>query len=607
MKKYIFAFFSMFILGCGNDTTSSTNDGRNEVYSVLDLKDCIKEMEGDIFLITQSNSEYCCRNGEWIEISSIQIEGSSSSKDSISVAISLSSCSEVSSSSLKKQESSSSVLASSSSYEQKNLSSVLTSSSSYEQRNSSSSKRSLSSSSIFSSSSYFLMEDPTDTLTAWDFLNPEFVYGEFVDERDNQVYKTIKIGSQIWMAQNLSFPVNPGVQSWCFVNKKKYCNRFGYLYTWAAAIDSTGLANDLVAPRNCGDREKDCNLPAKWRGVCPNGWHLPSLAEFDTLFNYTGGRKTSAIMLRAKKGWYKEEGYDNFGFSALPAGHYTLSSESFSDAGGTAFWSTKDYTYDEKYNSENAKVFSIDEEYKFASIGNGSKHIAYSVRCIRDEASNDKDFVDDSDYDEQNNKLTDFRDGHIYKTMEIGNQIWMAENLNYNTNLRKTDLILGSRCYNDSLEYCDRYGRLYKNSASLDSIGEFSTATKGCGNSCSTGDYILSTSGHNLKSNIRGICPAGWHLPNKLEWETIIEFVGGQQTAAKELKSDSDWVENGNGFDTFGFTVLPAGGYEKKFYGIGNTSIFYAVDACIRVYAQDDSIIYSCSGTEMKSVRCVKN
>ena len=114
---------------------------------------------------------------------------------------------------------------------------------------------------------------------------------------------------------------------------------------------------------------------------------------------------------------------------------------------------------------------------------------------------------DNCEYDE----LADDRDGQTYKTVKIGDQWWMAENLNYETD--------SSFCYKDSAEYCEQYGRLYTRAAAL------------------------------------GACPTGSHLPSKAEWETLFDAVGGRATAGKMLKSTS----GGKGTDAFGFSVLPAG------------------------------------------------
>jgi uncharacterized protein (TIGR02145 family) len=119
----------------------------------------------------------------------------------------------------------------------------------------------------------------------------------------------------------------------------------------------------------------------------------------------------------------------------------------------------------------------------------------------------------------QKGTFTDTRDGKIYKTTKIGEQVWMAENLNYEAK--------GSKCYNDSTAYCNKYGRLYN----------WETAMKAC--------------------------PNGWHLPSYDEWNVLMVAVGGEETAGKYLKATSGWNDykgkSGNGTDAYGFTALPCG------------------------------------------------
>ena len=105
--------------------------------------------------------------------------------------------------------------------------------------------------------------------------------------------------------------------------------------------------------------------------------------------------------------------------------------------------------------------------------------------------------------------VLDERDQKTYKTVVIGGQTWMAENLNYET----TD----SRCYENLESNCSIYGRLYRWSAAVDSLGEFSLNGKGCG-------YGTTCS---LNHPVRGICPKGWHLPDTTEWNELFTEVGG--------------------------------------------------------------------------------
>ena len=111
--------------------------------------------------------------------------------------------------------------------------------------------------------------------------------------------------------------------------------------------------------------------------------------------------------------------------------------------------------------------------------------------------------------------FTDQRDGRTYTTVKIGSQTWIAENLNYNVN--------GSKCYKNDDNNCQIYGRLY----------DWKTAMKAC--------------------------PSGWHLPSDDEWQKLVDFVGGDETAGAILKAASGWKDNGNSSDGLGFSALPGG------------------------------------------------
>lgn len=135
-----------------------------------------------------------------------------------------------------------------------------------------------------------------DTVTT-EFLNQEMLkngdYGILVDERDNKVYRTIKIGTQTWMAQNLSY-ADGGVTSYCRNNSvqgngDEYCRRFGRLYTWAAALNLDDMYNSNRATESDGS-DKYLYHPAQ--GLCPDGYHIPQKSEFETLINYVAAQNT---------------------------------------------------------------------------------------------------------------------------------------------------------------------------------------------------------------------------------------------------------------------------------------------------------------------------
>ena len=218
---------------------------------------------------------------------------------------------------------------------------------------------------------------------------------------------------------------------------------------------------------------------------------------------------------------------------------------------------------------------------------------------------------DGSLYDAANNTLTDYRDGQIYRTVTIGEQIWMAENLNYaytDVSFAFADFSSDSTswCYENDSVNCTKYGRLYLWAAAMDSVGVWSTSGKGCG-------Y---TSTCSPAYPVRGICPEGWHLPTSAEFGTLFSTVGNQLTAAEILKSTSGWLYRG-GTDAYAFSALPAGWrlYDAEFVREGDGAVFWcsneddATSACfVGLYGDGDSerLDYDLKITGC-SVRCLKD
>ena len=164
----------------------------------------------------------------------------------------------------------------------------------------------------------------------WDYLNPEIDYGEIEDARDGQIYKTVKIDDQTWMAENLNYDAD---NSFCYNDSMKYCNKYGRLYPWGVAMDSAGKFSS--SGKGCG-AGKFCTPIFPVRGVCPKGWHLPMTAEWSVLFTTIDGRdpyfhknsvsSDAGCSLKSTTGWKVTDencrGTDDFGFNALPTGGY---------------------------------------------------------------------------------------------------------------------------------------------------------------------------------------------------------------------------------------------------------------------------------------------
>ncbi|MBR5692170.1 MAG: fibrobacter succinogenes major paralogous domain-containing protein [Fibrobacter sp.] len=196
-------------------------------------------------------------------------------------------------------------------------------------------------------------------------------YGELIDDRDGQTYKTVKIGAQWWMAENLNFETTYGS---CYKDSIEYCEKYGRQYAWNAAVGK--LDSECALWGRCFPTSGDV------QGVCPDGWHLPSKAEFETLFMAVGEDFTAGTMLKSTSGWDEGgNGMDAFGFSALPAGAIVKGYDLSAFEGVLAFfWSS----------TEDASSFSLACNMRISSGGSDAillsneKGFRYSVRCLKD-------------------------------------------------------------------------------------------------------------------------------------------------------------------------------------------------------------------------------
>jgi uncharacterized protein (TIGR02145 family) len=212
-----------------------------------------------------------------------------------------------------------------------------------------------------------------------------------------------------------------------------------------------------------------------------------------------------------------------------------------------------------------------------------------------------------------------------YKTKQIGDQVWMAENLNY--------AVSGSKCYGEGERVlvgydqetdtdifttlsnaevqtnCAKYGRLY----------DWATAMALPSN-CNS-----SSCSEQIGTKHRGVCPQGWHIPSDDDWATLMNFVGGRSTAGTKLKATSGWNWNdddgisGNGTDEFGFSALPGGIYEDSphdnFYGVGSDGCWWSADeydsgiAFLRcMFYYGEYVFYDAeSKSGLLSVRCLQD
>jgi len=355
-------------------------------------------------------------------------------------------------------------------------------------------------------------------------------YGKFIDSRDGKTYKTVKIGEQTWIAENLNNDVSG---SKCYKNDPANCAKYGRLYDWNAAMKA-----------------------------CPQGWRLPSEADWAVLIKFVYpscsdfSRCGGGPELKAAIGWDNStsvNGTNAYGFSALPGGRYYDGGFRYGDGDYNNYGG---YWWGGEYNASKAYYLYIDFYGEKVSMYDCGKEFLYSVRCVQGDpdpkdapkqSSNDPKIPSNDAKSTSNDvKTSNFRDqsgSKEYKTVKIGDQTWMAKNLDIDA--------AGSQCYKNDPANCSKYGRLYN----------WETAIK--------------------------ICPAGWHLPSEVEWTKLTDFVSPSgflklSNAGTKLKTKNGWSSWNNkpvvrGTDDFGFSALPGGSCNSSgdCSSVGNTGFWW--------------------------------
>lgn len=173
------------------------------------------------------------------------------------------------------------------------------------------------------------------------------------------------------------------------------------------------------------------------------------------------------------------------------------------------------------------------------------------------------------------NSFKDPRDGAVYKTVTIGSQVWMAENLKY----------LPSVAEPTTISETDPYYYVYGYDTNSIPDAKVTTSVTDAKATVNYQTYGVlynwsaamegSTSSSANPSGVQGVCPSGWHLPSDAEWTELEIFLGND--AGVKLKNTSGWNNNGNGSNSSGFTGLPGGSlYYDGFTGIGDNGWWWS-------------------------------
>ncbi|MDR0981818.1 MAG: PEGA domain-containing protein [Culturomica sp.] len=216
---------------------------------------------------------------------------------------------------------------------------------------------------------------------------------DFTDSRDNQVYSTVKIGSQCWMSKNLNYGSRvsgddydthkrTGVQKICYENSESNCSKYGGLYNW----------NEAVNGENSGSIKYVSGSSTMIQGICPDGWHVPSDEEFKTLEKYLGMSSSEADKewawrgtdegrkLKSRDYWdvsSSTSGTNSSGWDGRPGGGRNNSGGTFDYVGAYGYW----WSSSENSSSD---AWTRHLNYPEARVyrSNFNKSYGFSVRCL---------------------------------------------------------------------------------------------------------------------------------------------------------------------------------------------------------------------------------
>jgi uncharacterized protein (TIGR02145 family) len=500
--------------------------------------------------------------------------------------------------------------------------------------------------------------------------------GYFVDERDGKMYKTVTIGAQTWMAENLNYEVT--LDS-IYPNNSTYRSKCGVIFTEPDSIEYAAYETGFCSRARAGQCPlssisgvlTDDNTPVcdkygrlyTWRlvterlnvngsqnltksfhglqGICPAGWHLPTYEEWKLLFSYM------------------EEGND-YGFNALPGGVGSYKN-AFMNLGVSGGFHTATVNWKYPY------VVNVDKTGLIFTVGTGADpENFHSVRCVKNddnvctgvpfdafsgkfrcekgiiETKCGENWLDERKtefrcendvveakcgeeewYDHYAKKeycsngtiktygsVTDKND-QTYRTVEIGEQTWMAEDMRNISNERAYYSFQWTDAMDISSDKCQaRFDNC--------SAKECQEAREACAS------QIASQISQVQSENYQGICPEGWHIPSRADWEALAEFVQidngidyvplgtTANVVGTYLKSAEGWTDLFDypvrgGLDTYGFTATSIGNglsgawlsteYDSEYPPIRATSLIMSSEL------NNVKVQYTSAG----KVRCLKN
>jgi len=211
------------------------------------------------------------------------------------------------------------------------------------------------------------------------FVAMVYMSSSFTDYRDEQKYDWVRIGNQVWMAENLNYDQNSYGNDWCYDNSSSKCDTYGRLYDWDAVMQGANSSG---------------SNPSGVQGVCPDDWHVPSDEEWKELEMYMGmslsaannteyrGTNEGSKLAGNASSWnsgdlISDSEFGTSGFIALPGG--TRNKADFFDDGHSGYWWSS-----KEYSSSHAWIRSLNYNQTRVRRADNEKVWGLSVRCVRD-------------------------------------------------------------------------------------------------------------------------------------------------------------------------------------------------------------------------------
>jgi len=448
--------------------------------------------------------------------------------------------------------------------------------------------------------SFTLMQCDKIVDTSWKELKncPEQPYVDYMGKR----YETVKIGDQCWLAKNLDVGIqilhtesndsgNNTIEKYCYDNLPENCNIYGALYSWHEAMQY--------------------NTELQKYDICPIGWHVPNAHDWNQLKGYVSN-DASKMKLSGNSFWQSEFRYqlsnNASGFSAKPAGFLENSNE-YWDLNISALFLSKDVAITTTLRRNDNSIHIYSSGVKAASVRCIKSNQPPDILMLTDDEINDFPLngkiqwrVRDEDSDpisvnfllmsvqaggefalifegiresevDLSGKLdygtlykwkiqvTDnltvveseprvfvtvpkscsgiedvYYAGRIYTTVQIGIQCWMRQSLDVGEMIPLSQTpsdngIIEKYCFDDDPENCRIFGALYR----WDEIMNYSSEQRG-----------------------QGICPPGWHVPNNLDWNLLISYLGNDVGGKLKHMGTEFWKKpNTKATNESGLSFLP--------------------------------------------------